>query len=86
MEISLYSISPSDIVKFVTPKYVPLPKKWGDATNEDIKNAAVDGKIETVLLNPLELVIHLNRWRCSRTNVAKFSINVPIIGDGQGLR
>ena len=46
----LYTISPSDIVKFVTTKYIPLPQKWGDATNENIKNAAVDGEIQTIVL------------------------------------
>ena len=46
----LYTISPSDIVKFVTSKYIPLPQKWGDATNENIKNAAVDGEIQTIIL------------------------------------
>ena len=46
----LYTISPSDIVKFVTTKYIPLPQKWGDATNENIKNAAVDGEVQTIVL------------------------------------
>ena len=46
----LYTISPSDIVKFVTTSYIPLPKVWGDTTNSNIKDAAVDGKIETVVI------------------------------------
>ena len=46
----LFSVSPSDIVKFTTSKYIPLPKKWGDSTTENIKNAAVDGEIQTVIL------------------------------------
>ena len=46
----LYTISPSDIVKFVTTSYIPLPEKWGDTTNATIKDAAVDGKIETVVI------------------------------------
>ena len=46
----LYSITPSDIVKFSTTKFIPLPQVWGDASNSSIKDAAVDGKIETVIL------------------------------------
>ena len=46
----LYTISPSDIVKFVTSTYIPLPKKWGDTATAAVKDAAVDGKIETVII------------------------------------
>ena len=45
----LYTISPSDIVKFVTTTYVPLPKEWGDTTTSNIKDAAVDGKLKLSL-------------------------------------
>ena len=44
----LYTISPADVIKFATEKYIPLPKKWGDANTETIKNASQTGKIETV--------------------------------------
>ena len=74
----LYSISPSDIVKFVTEKYVPLPKKWGDATNENIKNAAVDGKIETIVVKNSGTGISVGG-----TDGGTVS-QIPISGDGNG--
>ena len=74
----LYSISPSDIVKFVTSKYVPLPKKWGDATNENIKNAAVDGKIESVIIKDTGTGIAVG------TSDSGTVSQIPISGDGTG--
>ena len=38
----LFSITPADIVKFVTSKYVPLPQVWGDTSTLSVKDAAVD--------------------------------------------
>ena len=74
----LYSISPSDIVKFVTSKYVPLPKKWGDATNENIKNAAVDGKIESVIIKDTGTGIAVGTTDSGTVS------QIPISGDGTG--
>ena len=50
----LYTIAPADIVKFVTTSYIPLPEKWGDVSTKTIKDAAVDGKLETY-----HLLLHL---------------------------
>ena len=47
----LYTIKPSDIIKFDSAEYIPVPADW--ATNSDVadvRNAAVDGKIETVVI------------------------------------
>ena len=74
----LYSISPSDIVKFVTTKYVPLPKKWGDATNENIKNAAVDGEIQTVIIKNGGTGISVGTTDSGTVS------QIPISGDGTG--
>jgi len=46
----LYTISPADIVKFTTEKYMPLPNNWGDANTAAVKNAAVRGRIETIIV------------------------------------
>ena len=74
----LYTISPSDIVKFVTTAYIPLPKEWGDATNSNIKDAAVDGKIETVVVTNSGSGVQVN-------GVLNGTIaNIPIVGDGDG--
>ena len=73
----LYSISPSDIVKFVTNKYIPLPQKWGDATTENVKNAAVDGEIQTVLLKRAGADIEVGGG-------GETVSQIPISGDGTG--
>ena len=74
----LYSITPSDIVKFVTTKFIPLPQKWGDTSNLAIKDSAVDGKIETVVLKSKGTAIDIN-------GSASDSISgIPIDGDGTG--
>ncbi len=70
----LYTIKPSDIIKFDSAEYIPVPADW--ATNSavaDVRNAAVDGKIETVVIEDV-------------TN-ASYQFNgtknaVPIRGDG----
>ena len=72
----LYTIAPADIVKFVTSSYIPLPEKWGDTTNAAIKDAAVDGKLESIIIK-----------RAGTAEVAgntdgEKTITVPIIGDG----
>ena len=72
----LYTIAPADIVKFVTSSYIPLPEKWGDVTNATIKDAAVDGKLESIIIK-----------RAGTAEVAggtsgEKTITVPIIGDG----
>jgi len=46
----LYQIIPSDIVKFTTEKYMPLPRNWGDSNTAVVKDAAVRGHVETVLI------------------------------------
>ena len=72
----LFTISPSDIVKFVTDKYIPLPKEWGDVTTKNIKDAAVDGKIEAVLVT--------NFGNSIKIDDADGTILLPISGDGTG--
>ena len=70
----LYTIKPSDIIKFDSAEYIPVPADWGTNTDvADVRNAAVDGKIETVVIEDV-------------TN-ASYQFNgtknaVPIRGDG----
>ena len=78
----LYTISPSDIVKFVTTTYIPLPKEWGDTTTKTIKDAAVDGRIETVVLkNGGSGYSIITNGVVSSTGTIS---NIPISGDGTG--
>jgi hypothetical protein len=46
----LYTITPSDIIKFDSIDYIPVPENWGSGDTADVKNNAVDGKIETALI------------------------------------
>jgi len=72
----LYTIKPSEIVKFDSIEYIPVPENWG-MTGESIstKNNAIDGKIEIVLIN--------DRGTNYQPISTSFS-NVPILGDGSG--
>lgn len=72
----LYTIKPSEIVKFDSIEYIPVPNDWG-VSGESIatKNNAIDGKIEVVLIN--------NRGSNYQPLSTSFS-NVPILGDGTG--
>tara|TARA_Y100001937_G_scaffold84049_1_gene113716 strand:+ start:1220 stop:2848 length:1629 start_codon:yes stop_codon:yes gene_type:complete len=74
----LYTIAPSDIVKFVTQKYIPLPKKWGDAQTENIKNAAIDGEIQTVIVKSVGSGIAVGAGNSGTIS------GIPISGDGNG--
>ena len=69
----LYTISPADIVKFTTEKYMPLPNNWGTGNTADVKNAAVRGRIETILV--------ANRG--SGYTAGTYS-DIDILGDGNG--
>ena len=69
----LYTISPSDILKFTTENYIPVPKTWGDSTTESIKNSAVNGKIQTVIIK--------NRGLGYTDGTIT---DIPILGDGTG--
>jgi len=72
----LYTIKPSEIVKFDSIEYVPVPNDWG-LVGESIstKNNAIDGKIEVILIN--------DRGSNYQPLSTSFS-NVPILGDGSG--
>lgn len=70
----LYTIKPSDIIKFDTDDYIPLPKSWGESGTESlsIKNNAIDGKIESVIIKK-----YGKGYPASSTFTG-----IPILGDG----
>ena len=71
----LYTIKPSDIVKFDSVDYIPVPQDWlNSADTLDIRNAAVDGKIETVVIEDTTSAAY---------QFSGVKNNVPIRGDGQ---
>lgn len=75
----LFSIAPSDIVKYTTENYIPVPKTWGDASTDAVKNNAVNGKIESAVVK--------NRgsgYNISGVGPTGTVSNIPIRGDGSG--
>ena len=71
----LYTINPSDIIKFDSIDFIPVPGDWGTGDTADVKNNAVDGKIETALI--------VNAGGGYQPISTTFS-NIPILGDGTG--
>ena len=48
----LYTIKPSDIVKFESTDYIPVPADWETSSdNAAVRDNAVDGSIKTVIIN-----------------------------------
>lgn len=65
----LYTISPSEILKFDSDNYIPVPNNWAGA----VKDSAVSGQIEIILIE-----------NSTAYNIGSELIfnNVPILGDG----
>jgi hypothetical protein len=74
----LFTIKPSEIIKFDSIEYIPVPDSWGlQGESISTKNNAIDGKIEIVLIE--------NRGSNYQPISTSFS-NIPILGDGTGGR
>ena len=72
----LYTIKPSEVVKFESTQYMPVPKDWTTASdNAAVRDNAVDGSIKTVVIT--------NRGVGLGTANATYT-GVPIKGDGTG--
>ncbi len=72
----LYTIKPSDIVKFESTDFIPTPPSWDTSTdNAAVRNNAVDGSIKIVTIT--------NRGVGLGTAGAVYT-RVPIKGDGSG--
>lgn len=72
----LFTLKPSDIVKFETSEYIPLPIDWETNTEyEPIRNNAVDGSIKIVTI----------KNRGEKLGVSNVTYNnIPIKGNGIG--
>lgn len=72
----LYTIKPSEVVKFDSIEFIPVPEKWGE-TGETIatKNNAIDGKIE---------IVSINNRGIGYQPISRSFTNIPILGDGNG--
>jgi len=73
----LYTIAPSDIIKFETSNFIPVPKNWGTSdTNSTVRNnAATSGQIKIVTITNRGVGIGTANTTYTR---------VPIKGDGIG--
>ena len=72
----LYTIKPSEVVKFESTQYMPVPRDWTTASdNAAVRDNAVDGSIKTVVIT--------NRGVGLGTANATYT-GVPIKGDGTG--
>jgi len=74
----LFSIKPADYIKFATDDFIPVPSAWGDVNSKEVKDAAVDGKLETVLVT--------NKGSGYKFNNSSSTVipDVPLYGDGDG--
>jgi len=72
----LYTIKPSDIVKFESTDYIPVPSDWETSLeNAAVRNNAVDGSIKTVIIKNRGVSVGAGN---------QIYRNVPIKGDGTG--
>jgi len=72
----LYTIKPSDVAKFESTDYMPVPNDWATATdNEAVRDNAVDGSIKIVTVT--------NKGVGLGTANSTYT-SVPIKGDGSG--
>jgi len=74
----LYTIKPSDVVKFDTENYIPLPKEWRTSS----ENAAVRDNANSESSGQLKMCVITNRG--SGLGLPRTYKNVPIVGDGTG--
>ena len=72
----LYTIAPSDVAKFESTDYMPVPADWSTATdNAAVRDNAVDGSIKIVTIT--------NKGVGLGTANSTYT-SVPIRGDGTG--
>lgn len=72
----LYTVKPSEVVKFETTDFIPVPANWSTSTdNASVRDNAVDGSIKIVTIT--------NRGVGLGTANATYT-RVPIKGDGTG--
>lgn len=72
----LYTIKPSDIIKFETSDFIPVPLNWAtNSNNESVRDNAVDGSIKIVTITNRGVGVGTANRTYTR---------VPIKGDGIG--
>ena len=76
----LYTVSPSDIVKFDSTEYIVVPNDWATSTNSQIQNVREAGD-STINTNKIKTVYVENAGAGYQNNKSE---TVDILGDGSG--
>ena len=72
----LYTIKPTDIIKFESTDFMPVPINWETSTeNAAVRNNAIDGSIKIITITDRGVAIGPANTTYTR---------VPILGDGSG--
>jgi len=76
----LFSVSPSDIIKFDSTEYVVVPNNWKTSTDSQIVSVRENGNSSSVNPNQIKKVYIANGGKNYKSGI------VDIIGDGSGGR
>jgi hypothetical protein len=72
----LYTIKPSEIVKFDSIEFIPVPEDWGTVGESiSIKNNAINGKVQ---------ILTITNRGSGYSPISETFTNIPILGDGTG--
>ena len=78
----LFTVSPSDIVKFDSTEYIVVPNDWGTTTNSQIQNVREAGDSE-INFNQIKKVYISEQGSGYNTNDSQ---SCNILGDGSGAK
>ena len=81
----LFSVSPSDIIKFDSTEYIVVPNDWSTSTDSQIQNVRESGDSD-INLNQLKAVYIDNAGNNYRFNQSSPSEECNIVGDGTGAK
>ncbi len=77
----LFSVNPSDIIKFDSTEYIPLPNNWESSTETQIQNVRENGD-SSLNNNQIKTVYIDNPGNGYNGNGGEFNI----VGDGEGAK
>ena len=81
----LFSVAPSDVIKFDSTEYIVVPNDWSTSTDAQIQNVRESGDSDTNL-NQLKTVYIANAGNGYTYNQSSPSEECNIIGDGTGAK
>ena len=81
----LFTVSPSDIIKFDSTEYIVVPNDWSTSTDSQIQNVREAGDSD-INLNQLKAVYIDNAGNNYRYNQSSPSEECNIVGDGTGAK